>query len=271
MGMRVVSGRFFTPNDREDQPGVAVVNETLVRHFFPDQNPLGKRIKMGGATGPFPWLSIVGVVQDVKQNAPDEETKPALYVNYLQPPLPGWKFQYMFLVVRAQSDSLSLMPALRNAVQSLDKNQPVYRVTTMEQLLARSVAARKFSLLLMALFAALALALSAIGLYGVLAYAVTQRRREIGIRMALGAQRNDVLKMVAKQGMALALIGIAVGLSASFALTRLMKTLLYGVSPTDPLTFAVIALLLVFVALLACWIPARRATKVDPITALRFE
>jgi putative ABC transport system permease protein len=271
MGMRVVGGRFFTPNDREDQPGVAIVNERLVRHFFPDQNPLGKRIKMGGATGPFPWLSIVGVVRDVKQNALDEETKPALYVNYLQPPLPGWKFQYMFLVVRAQSDSLSLMPSLRNAVQSLDKNQPVYRVATMEQLLARSVAARKFSLLLMALFAALALALSAIGLYGVLAYAVTQRRREIGIRMALGAQRNDVLKMVAKQGMALALIGIAVGLSASFALTRLMKTLLFGVSPNDPLTFTVIALLLVFVALLACWIPARRAMKVDPLTSLRFE
>jgi putative ABC transport system permease protein len=141
----------------------------------------------------------------------------------------------------------------------------------MEQLLAHSMAARKFSLLLLALFAALALALSVIGLYGVLAYTVTQRMREIGIRMALGAQRIDVLRLVVKQGMALALIGIAVGLSASFALTRLMKTLLYSVSPTDPLTFTVITLLLTFVALLACWIPARRATKVDPLIALRCE
>jgi putative ABC transport system permease protein len=271
MGMQVVSGRFFTPDDREDRPRVAIVNETLARHFFPDQNPLGKRIKMGAATGQFPWLSIVGVVRDVKQNALDEETKPALYVSYLQPPLPDWKFQYMFLVVRTQYDSLSLLPALRNTVQALDKNQPVYRVAAMEQLLAHSMAARKFSLLLLALFAALALALSVIGLYGVLAYTVTQRMREIGIRMALGAQRIDVLRLVVKQGMALALIGIAVGLSASFALTRLMKTLLYSVSPTDPLTFTVITLLLTFVALLACWIPARRATKVDPLIALRCE
>jgi len=271
MGMRVAHGRFFTPDDREDRPRVTIVNETLARHFFPDQNPLGKRIKMGAATGQFPWLSIVGVVRDVKQNALDEETKPALYVSYLQPPLPGWKFQYMFLVVRTQYDSLSLLPALRNTLQALDKNQPVYRVSTMEQLLARSVAARKFSLLLLALFAALALALSVVGLYGVLAYAVTQRMREIGIRMALGAQRNDVLKLVVKQGMALALIGITVGLIASFALTRLMTTLLYRVNAIDPATFIVFALLLAFVALLACWIPARRATKVDPITALRSE
>jgi predicted permease len=269
MGMRVTSGRFFTGDDREDRPGVAIINETLARRFFTNQNPLGKRIKMGNATGPFPWLSIVGVVRDVKQNGLDEETKPALYVHYLQPPTPGWKFQYMFLAVRTQTDSLSLLPALRNTVQALDKNQPVYRVATMEQLLARSVAARKFGMLLLALFAALALALSVIGLYSVLAYAVTRRMHEIGIRMALGAQRNDVLKLVVKQGMALALIGIAVGLSASFALTRLMKSLLFGVEPTDPLTFSVVALLLTLVALLACWIPARRATKVDPLLALR--
>jgi predicted permease len=269
MGMRVASGRFFSRDDREDQPRVAIVNETLARRFFPNQNPLGKRIKMGAAIGPFQWLSIVGVVRDVKQNGLDEETKPALYVHYLQPPLPGWKFQSMFLVVRTQSDSLSLLPALRNTLQALDKNQPVYRVVTMEQLLARSMAARKFSLLLLTLFAALALALSVIGLYSVLAYAVTQRMHEIGIRMALGAQRNEVLKLMVKQGMALALIGIAVGLSASFALTRLMKSLLFGVEPTDPLTFSVVASLLTLVALLACWIPARRATKVDPLLALR--
>jgi putative ABC transport system permease protein len=271
MGMRVASGRFFTPNDREDQPGVAIVNETLARRFFRDQDPLGKRIKLGNPTGPFSWLSIVGVVRDVKQNGLEEETKPALYISFLQPPLPGWKFQFMFLTVRTQSDPLSMTAALRSAVQALDQNQPIYRVATMEQLLARSLAARKFSLLLMMLFAALALLLSVIGLYSVLAYAVTQRTREIGVRMALGAQTNDVLRLVVKQGMALTLIGVTVGLGVAFALTRLMKSLLFGVEPTDPLTFSVIALLLIAVALLACWIPARRATKVDPMIALRCE
>jgi len=271
MGMHVASGRFFTNHDREDQPRVAIINETLARRFFLDQDPLGKRIKMGNATGPFPWLSIVGVVRDVKQNGLDEETKPALYVPYLQPPLPGWKFQFMFLAVRTQSDPLSLLAALRGTVQALDQNQPVYRVATMEQLLARAVAARKFSLLLLVLFAALALSLSVIGLYSVLAYAVTQRTHELGLRMALGAQTGDVLKLVVKQGMALALVGVAVGLIMAFALTRLMRSLLFGVGPTDPLTFSVIAVLLTCVALLACYLPARRATKVDPMIALRYE
>jgi putative ABC transport system permease protein len=271
MGMRVASGRFFTQDDREDQPRVAIVNETLARRFFPDQNPLGKRIRIGNATGPFPWLSIVGVVRDVKHNGLDEETKPALYVPYMQPPLPQWKYGSMFLTVRTQSDPLNLIAALRSTVQALDKNQPLYRVATMEQLLARSLAARKFSLLLLVLFAALALSLSVIGLYSVLAYAVTQRTHEIGIRIALGASANDVLRLVVKQGMALALIGVAVGLLAALALTRLMKSLLFGVGPTDPLTFIVIAALLTLVAFVACWVPARRATKVDPLIALRTE
>jgi putative ABC transport system permease protein len=271
MGLRVTNGRFFTKHDREDQPRVAIVNETLVRRYFPEQNPLGKRIKMGNATGPFPWLSIVGVVRDVKQNGLDEETKPALYVPYLQPPLPDWKFQSLYLIVRTQSDPLSTISALRGAVQALDKNQPIYRVATMEQLLARSLAARKFSLILLLLFAALALTLSVIGLYSVLAYAVTQRTNEIGIRMALGAQAADVLKLVLRQGMTLTLIGVGLGLVASFALTRLIKTLLFGVSATDPMTYAAIVLLLAGVALLACYLPARRAINVDPVTALRYE
>jgi len=271
MGMRVASGRFFTSGDREGQPRVAVINETLARHFFPDRNPLGRRIKVGNPTGPFPWLSIVGVARDVKQDGLDEEARPALYVPYLQPPLPGWRVQFMFLAVRAQSDPLGLLPALRSAVQSLDKNQPVYRVATMEQLLARTVAARKFSMLLVVLFAAVALVLSVVGLYGVMAYTVTQRTHEIGIRTALGAQPGHVLRLVIGQGMMLALTGVAVGLAGAFGLTRLMKSLLYGVSAVDPATFAGVALLLTAVALLACWVPSRRATQVDPVVALRCD
>jgi putative ABC transport system permease protein len=271
MGMRLANGRFFTPNDREDQPRVAIVNEALAHRFFPNQDPLGKRIKIGKLSMPFPWLSIVGVVRDVKQEGLNEETNPALYVPYLQPPLPGWKFQFMFLSVRTQSDPLSLIATLRSTVQAVDKDQPIYRVATMEQLLARSLAAQKFSMLLLVLFALLALSLSVIGLYSLLSYAATQRTHEIGIRMALGAQTKDVIGLIVKQGAKLTLIGLSVGLSAALALTRLMKSLLFRVEPNDPLTFCVITLLLTIVALLACWIPARRAASMDPLVSLRVE
>jgi len=177
----------------------------------------------------------------------------------------------MYLTVRTKADPVSLLPAFRGAVQELDKNQPLYQVVTLEHLLARSLAARKFSMLLLALFAVLALSLSVIGLYSVLAYAVTQRTREIGIRMALGAQASDVLRMVVWRGISLALIGVALGLAASLILTRIIKNLLFNVSPTDPTTFTLIALLLVVVALIASYIPARRATNVDPLLALRHE
>ncbi|MBO0783938.1 MAG: FtsX-like permease family protein, partial [Ktedonobacteraceae bacterium] len=271
MGMKLASGRFFTPNDREDQPRVAIVNETLVHQFFPKQDPLGKRIKIGQLTGSLPWLSITGVLRDVKQDKLNETTKPALYIHYLQPPQPGWKSQSMFLSVRTQSDPLSLLATLRSTVRELDKNQPIYRVATMEQLLARSLAAQKFSMLLLLLFAIIALSLSVIGLYSVLAYAVTQRTREIGIRMALGAQSQDVLRLIVMQGAKLTMIGLSVGLGSSLALSRLMKSLLFGVEPHDPLTFCLITLLLAIVALTASWIPARRATKVDPMVTLRSE
>ena len=271
MGMHLANGRFFTSNDREGQPPVAIINETLARHYFPDQNPLGKRLKMGNATGPFPWLPIVGVVRDVKHNGLDEETKPALYVSYLQSPLPDWKYYSLYLTVRTQADPLAMVETLRRTVHGLDQNQPIYRVATLEQLLSRSLAARKFSLLLLALFAALALTLAVIGLYSVLAYAVTQRRQEIGIRLALGAQRQDILKLVLKEGMTLTATSIGLGLLASVAVTRWLKSLLFGVSPNDAMTYAAIALLLTAVALLACWLPARRATTVDPLIALRQE
>jgi ABC-type antimicrobial peptide transport system permease subunit len=189
----------------------------------------------------------------------------------LQPLLPNWNVPPMFLAVRAQSEPANLMAAVRSAVQELDRDQPVYSVTTMEQLLGRSIAPRRFNMLLLAAFAALALLLSVIGIYGLMAYMVNQRTHEIGIRVALGAQARDVLKLIIGQGLRLALGGVALGLAAALVLTRLLTGLLFEVSATDPLTFVSIAVLLVWVALTACWIPARRATQLDPLLALRCE
>jgi putative ABC transport system permease protein len=271
MGVPLRAGRLIDDRDRENAPLVAVVNETFARVFLANEDPLGKRVKIGSARGPFPWLTIAGVVGDVKHSGLDRETRPEMYVPYLQGLLPSWNVPPMFLVVRSESEPSSLISAVRGVVKELDRDQPVYGVATMEQLLSRSTAPRRFNMTLLAVFAALALILAGVGVYGVMAYAVTERTREIGIRMALGAQASDALKLVISQGMRLTLVGIALGLMGAFALTRLMKSLLFDVKPTDPMTFIAIALLLTFVALLACWIPARRATKVDPMVALRFE
>jgi putative ABC transport system permease protein len=271
MGVPLRAGRLIDDRDRENAPRVAVVNETFARVFLGDENPLGKRVKLGSAQGPFPWLTIAGVVGDVKHGGLDSETRPEMYVPYLQPLLSGWNVPPMFLVVRSESEPSSLISAMRGVVKELDRDQPVYGVASMEQLLFRSTAPRRFNMTLLAVFAALALILAGMGVWGVMAYAVTERTREIGIRMALGAQASDALKLVISQGMRLTLVGVALGLTGAFALTRLMKSLLFDVKPTDPMTFIAIALLLTFVALLACWIPARRATKVDPMIALRCE
>src|SRR5499426_270762 len=271
MGVPLRAGRLIDDRDRENVPRVAVVNETFARVFLANEDPLGKRIKLGSAQGPFPWLTIAGVVGDVKHGGLDSETRPEMYVPYLQPLLPSWGVPQMFLVVRGASERSSLISAVRGVVKDLDRDQPVYGVASMEQLLSRSTAPRRFNMTLLAVFAALALILAGVGVYGVMAYAVTERTREIGIRMALGAQTSDALKLVIRQGMRMTLIGVAMGLMGAFALTWLMKSLLFDVKPTDPLTFIVIALLLTSVALLACWIPARRATKVDPMVALRHE
>jgi putative ABC transport system permease protein len=266
LGARLNRGRYFTAADSGNAPRVMVVNETLARRYFPHEDPIGKRINRGTESEPS-WWEIVGVVGDIKYKGLGEETLPAFYQ-----PIAQNTWRGVFLIVKTEAaDPLGLAAAVRNEIRSLDRELPVTRVRTLEQRLYASVAQPRFRTAIVALFAALALILASIGIYGVISYSVTQRTHEMGIRIALGARSRDVLSLVVKQGMALTVIGLGVGLSASFALTRLMRTLLFSVSATDPLTFIVISLLLTVVALLACWIPARRATRVDPLRALRRE
>jgi putative ABC transport system permease protein len=259
-------GRYFSAADSRDAPQVTIINETTARQFFPNEDPIGKRVNMGDERQPSLW-QIAGVVGDVKYNGLAEETQPALY----QPLIQATSSNVFLSVKTEAADPLSLAAAVRNEIRSLDRELPVSRVGALEQRFARAVAQPRFRTTLIAIFAGLALILASIGIYGVISYSVTQRTREIGVRVALGARSRDVLALVVKQGMTLTAIGLGVGLSASFALTRLMKTLLFGVSATDLLTFIVISLSLTFVALLACFVPARRATKLDPMIALRSE
>ncbi len=267
MKIPLLSGRYFTEQDTADAPGVIVIDETLARRFFPNEDPLGKRIDESGSPNGRGFLTIVGVVAGIKHSSLDAEPKPAMYVSYLQSP-----WLDMTLAVRTGgAGAENLAGAVRQEVWALDKDQPVARVVTLESLFAKAVAPQRFQMMLVGLFAAVALLLSVVGIYGVMAYSVTQRTHEIGIRMALGAQRGDVFKLLMSQGMTQALVGIVIGLAGAFALTRLMSSLLFGVSATDPLTFGGVALLLAAVALLACYVPARRAMKVDPMVALRYE
>ncbi|MCI0348072.1 MAG: ABC transporter permease, partial [Acidobacteriales bacterium] len=266
MDIPLLRGRLLTGRDTGDSPHVAVINETLAKQVFPDEDPIGKRLTFDTGESNPDWYEIVGIVGNVTQYGLDRAAPLQIYEPYTQQPQSS-----MSLVVRTAGDPTEQTAAIRKAVLQLDKEQPISNVQTLAQRLSTSIAPRQFSMLLLGVFAAVALVLATVGIYGVLSYAVTQRTHEIGIRMALGAGQRDVLKLVVGQGMLLTLLGMAVGLAAAFALTRLMKTLLFGVSPTDPLTITAITLLLALVALLACWIPARRATKVDPMTVLRSE
>ena len=238
------------------------VLEQALRDTLGDEN-VRKGTAVGGSGAEF--TTVVGVVSDIRHQGLDKELEQAVYLNYRQLPRP------LSLLLRSTIDPLSLAPVLRNAVREIDPALPIYDVLTMNDRLSDSIAARRFNLLLLVGFAALALLLAGVGVYGVIAYVVTGRTHEIGIRMALGAQRGDVVRLFIKQGMTLVLLGVGLGLVAAFALTRLMETLLFGVSATDPLTFTGVAAVLSLVALLACYLPARRATKVDPMIALRYE
>jgi putative ABC transport system permease protein len=262
------SGRDFDSRDFvEKAPLVGIANDAMVRQYFPNQDPLGKRVRWARVPT-VQWITIVGVVGDVKHYGLDLPEEPGLYSPYTQ--APPWK-RWMSLVARTQSDPAAMAQAIKQQVWKVDSQLPVTKVRTMDEVAAASFAARRFNMSLLALFAVLALVLAAVGIYGVMSYAVTQRTQEIGIRMALGAQAADVLKLIIRNGLTLTLIGVVLGMAGALALTRLMSTLLFGVTPTDALTFVAVSGVLIFVALLACYVPARRATKVDPLVALRYE
>lgn len=270
MGIPLVKGREFTERDDLNSAPVLIINEALARKHFPNEDPVGKRIGPGFSTVPVTedtgMREVVGVVADVKHQNLHGPTQPEIYFAQAQMPMSS-----MTMVVRTAADPLSLVNAARGVVESLDKNAPVYGVRTVEELLSRSVATPRFNTLLLGLFAAVALILTAVGLYGVISCSVSQSTHEIGIRVALGAQSGDVLKLIVGQGMFLTLVGVVIGLAAAYGLTRLMSRLLYGVGATDPWTFAGVAVLLVCIAFIACYIPARRATKVEPLIALKYE
>ena len=269
MGIPVTRGRAFTEHDTAQSPPVMLVNEAFARRFFPGEDPLGKRITGSdtGAGNPRVTREVVGVVGDVRHAGLEEEVTPEYYVAFAQNPVSN-----LTLVVRAAAgDPAALAGGVRAAVREVNREQPVYNVRTMEQLLSESVARRRFHMTLLATFAGLALLLAAVGIYGVMSYTVTQRTHEIGIRLALGAQKRDVLRLVVGHGLRLALTGVGLGLLGAFALTRLLASLLYGVGAADAAVYGAVALLLTLVALLACYLPARRATRVDPMQALRYE
>ncbi|MBV8858086.1 MAG: ABC transporter permease [Acidobacteria bacterium] len=264
MRVPLKSGRYFDERDAKDSTPVAIIDESMARTYWRGADPVGRRLKTGGDDAP--WLTIVGVVGGVKQYALDTDSRVTVYLPHGQNPSGT-----MYLVARTSSDPDALAPALVREARAIEPNVAVFDVKTMEGRLSESLARRRFAMLALGLFALVALLLAAVGIYGVMSYSVAQRTREIGVRVALGASRRDVLGLVLKRGMLLALVGIGAGLAGAFALTRLMASLLFGVSAADPVTYAAIALLLGTAALLACYVPARRATKVDPMVALRYE
>lgn len=263
LGTPMARGREFTPQDTAGAPRVVIINEATARRYWPGQEAVGKRLKYGNVDQ---FAEIVGVARDSRAKSLIEDPRPTIYVPLHQNYVPD-----LTLHVRTATDAQTLLFAVRREVRALDAQLPVYNLGTLAEQKDGLLYAERLAALLLTLFGLLALLLAAVGIYGVLSYAVTERTREIGIRLALGAQPRSLLKLVVGQGMILVLIGLVIGVGAAFALTRLIEKLLFGVSATDPLTFVLIPLLLAGVALLACWIPARRAMKVDPLIALRYE
>src|SRR6516165_452561 len=263
------AGRTLTAIDREGQPLTAVINEALAHQYFPYQNPIGQRIRWGRDTGPPRWMTIVGVVGDVKQYSFSQPAYPAVFTPFAQSN-EAWR-RWMYLVVRMPDSSGTLIPAVKRQIWSLDSQIPLNQIKSMDELLDLSFAERRFNMFLLALFAGLAIILAAVGTYGVMSYSVTQRTHEIGIRVAVGARRSDVLRLVMRQGACLAAVGLGAGILGAFALTRLMAGLLFRVTPMDPAILAAVVLLMMAVVFVACFVPACRGMRMDPMAALRYE
>ncbi len=268
IGIPLLKGRTFDEHDAESAPHVVIVSQSLARHFWPQGDAIGKRLKPGFSNDA--WSTVVGIVGDTKQYSLGEAPSPSMYLPYAQARLP-FMMQDITFVLRTGSDPLSLVAAARRTVQAVDPDLPVFDVATMEQLVYRSASGPRFNTALLGIFAALALILATVGVYGVMSYAVLQRTHEIGVRMALGAEASDIIRQVVRQGMLLAAGGIATGIAGAWVVTRFLSSLLFGIRPTDPVTFALIPLVVVAAALLACFLPARRAARVDPMVALRYE
>jgi predicted permease len=259
-------GRFFNAQDSQGAVPVTIINETMARRFWPSEEAIGKRFKLGSVQSANPWLTVVGVVGDMHRQSLERQPIAQIFLPHLQSPS-----RRMNLLIRTTVEPTQLVAAVRNEIHSIDKTVPVYGISTLETRLARDLAQRRFQTWLLTVFSAVALLLAAGGIYGLLHQSVVLRSREIGTRMALGAQPRDVLRLVVGQGMSLALCGIGIGLLAALGLTRFLSSLLFGVTATDPTTFIAVPLLLLLVALMACYLPARRATRIDPMLALRCE
>jgi putative ABC transport system permease protein len=268
MGIPLRKGRFFDDSDSELSMPVAIVNESMARDYWPDEDPLGKRFKLGVPNAP--WLTIVGIVADMRQMGMDVPVKAEMYFPYRQISSHPW-YGPRDLVVRTSGDPMAIVSGVREVIRNVDPDQPVSNIATMEEILTKETGSRRLGMILLSIYAGLALLLASLGVYGVLSYLVVQQTPEIGVRLALGASRADVLGLVMKRGTLLVLSGVAFGAIAAFALTRLMASLLFEVSATDPPTFIGISLLLIGVAVVACFVPAYRATRVDPMVALRYE
>jgi putative ABC transport system permease protein len=266
IGIPLVRGRFFTETDTADGQRVGLIDEQIARRVWPNQDPIGKRFRLGNAALGFPWTTVIGVVGHVRHDGLDVDRRPQVYWNYLQRLQPR-----LVVVIRTVGNPLALASAVQRQVREVDPDQPVYNLRTMEDVVFRSVSQRWFNTVLLGLFAGLAMLLASVGVYGVMSYVVSQRTREIGVRMALGARQTDVLRQVMRQVLTIALAGLGIGLLAALALTRWLSTLLYGISTADPVTLLSAVVILPAVAALASYVPARRAAAVDPMIALRYE
>jgi putative ABC transport system permease protein len=265
----LIAGRFFDDRDRQDAPPVAIINERAARELWPNQDSIGKRVKLGPLGSGNPWMQVIGVTRDVKHSGLTEDDRQEIYCPYLQAKSSSqWQRS---LVVRTSCDPMGIVTELRQIAAAIDSDEPVNHAMNMSELVEREMSQSLTQTMLLGALAGLALAMACVGIYGVMAYMVAQRTQEIGVRMALGAQPRSILTLILGHGTKLALVGICIGLVAALLSTRLMNTLLFRVSPIDPLTFAVVPVVLLSIALLACYLPARHATKIDPVVAFRSE